>query len=70
MRRLESVEARPVVLGISDWESTEVIEGLEAGERVLDVSGAQLEQAQQREIEDRQKGRPAMMGAGGRGAGG
>ena len=70
VRRLESVEARPVVLGISDWESTEVIEGLEAGERVLDVSGAQLEQAQQQEIEDRQKGRPAMMGAGGRGAGG
>jgi HlyD family secretion protein len=40
-------EARRVVLGMSDWEFTEVVEGLAPGEQVVLVSVAQLQQRQQ-----------------------
>lgn len=71
VRSPEGVEARPVVLGISDWENTEVVEGLEAGETVLEISGAQLQQAQQQEIDRRQQSGPRMLGPSGpRGWGG
>ncbi|NTX14372.1 efflux RND transporter periplasmic adaptor subunit [Myxococcus sp. CA056] len=63
-------EPRRVVLGMSDWESSEVISGLEAGEQVLLVSVAQLQQQQaQRNERMRQAGGGMMPGMGG-GAGG
>lgn len=65
------LQARRVVLGVGDWERTEVIEGLQAGETVLDVAGVQLQHAQQEELDDRRQARPRMIGpSGGRGAGG
>jgi HlyD family secretion protein len=65
-------QPRRVMLGLSDWENTEVISGLEAGEKVLLVSVAQLQQQQQQSL-DRMRQRTGGMipGAGGaRGAGG
>lgn len=41
------VEPRRVVLGVSDWDHTEVIEGLEPGERVILMSIARMQQQQQ-----------------------
>ncbi len=45
-------EARRVLLGLSDWEYTEVVRGLEPGERVILISVAQLQQ-QQQQLADR-----------------
>jgi HlyD family secretion protein len=71
VQRPEGVEARRVVLGVSDWENTEVVEGLEAGERVIEVSGAQLQQAQQQEQDRfRERRGGGMLGGGGGGGGG
>lgn len=41
------IEPRRVVLGLSDWEYTEVVEGLEPGERVVLISAVQLQRRQQ-----------------------
>jgi HlyD family secretion protein len=41
------VEPRPVVLGINDWEHTEIIRGVEPGEEVVLISVARLQQQQQ-----------------------
>jgi HlyD family secretion protein len=38
--------ARRVVRGVSDWESTEIVEGLKAGDRVLLVSVARMRKEQ------------------------
>ncbi len=56
-----------MVLGISDWESSEVVSGLEAGEQVLLISVAQLQQQQQRSTERMRQmaGGGMMPGAGG-----
>ena len=40
-------EARRVTLGLSDWENTEIVQGVKPGERVVQVSAAQLKQKQQ-----------------------
>jgi HlyD family secretion protein len=60
-------EPRRVVLGISDWEISEVVSGLEAGEQVLLISVAQLQQQQQRSTERMRQmaGGGMMPGAGG-----
>ncbi len=47
-----SVEPRRVTFGMSDWEYTEVLDGLEEGERVALVTVTQL-LAQQRQAEER-----------------
>jgi len=47
-----TIEPRRVVFGLSDWEYTEVAQGLGAGETVVLVSAAQL-QRQQQEMADR-----------------
>ncbi len=63
---------RRVVLGLSDWEYTEVMRGLEPGDEVALVSVAQLQQRQQ-EFSDRMRQRmsgPLGGGGGARGAGG
>lgn len=66
-------QPRRVLLGLSDWENSEVISGLEAGEKVLLVSVAQLQQQQQQSVERmRQRTGGVIPGAGGgaRGGGG
>lgn len=68
-------EPRRVTLGMSDWESSEVVSGLEAGEKVLIISVAQLKAQQQRSTERMRQMTGGMIpgaggGAGGRGGGG
>jgi HlyD family secretion protein len=66
-------QPRRVILGLSDWENSEVISGLEAGEKVLLVAVAQLQQQQQQSVERmRQRTGGVIPGAGGgaRGGGG
>lgn len=48
------VEARSVMLGVNDWDYTEVIRGIEPGEQVLLISVARLQQ-QQQEMLDRMR---------------
>ena len=47
-----TIEPRRVVFGLSDWEYTEVAQGLDDGEPVVLVSAAQL-QRQQQEMAER-----------------
>jgi HlyD family secretion protein len=41
------IEPRNVILGVNDWDHTEVIRGVEPGERVVLISVARLQQQQQ-----------------------
>jgi HlyD family secretion protein len=70
----QGTEPRRVVLGMSDWESSEVVSGLEPGEKVLLISVAQLKAQQQRSTERMRQMAggivPGAGGAGGRGGGG
>ncbi|HEX8704521.1 MAG TPA: TolC family protein, partial [Myxococcaceae bacterium] len=62
----EGPQVRRVTLGLSDWEFTEVTSGLEAGEKVLLVTVAQLQQQQQQSLERmRQRAGGVIPGAGG-----
>jgi HlyD family secretion protein len=73
VQQAEGPQPRRVMLGLSDWENTEVLSGLEAGEKVLLVSVAQLQAQQQQSLERmRQRTGGVIPGAGGgaRGAGG
>jgi HlyD family secretion protein len=67
-------QPRRVLLGLSDWEHTEVLSGVEPGEKVLLVSVAQLQQQQQQNLERmRQRAGGGVLpgqGAGSRGGGG
>jgi HlyD family secretion protein len=65
-------EPRRVMLGLSDWEYTEVLSGLKEGEKVIPVTGAQLKQKQQDDANRiRQRtGGGVIPGAGGGGGGG
>ncbi|WP_225412857.1 efflux RND transporter periplasmic adaptor subunit [Stigmatella hybrida] len=63
------LRARRVTLGLSDWEYTEVVSGLEGGEQVLQVSAAQMQQQQQKDLDRfRQRAGGVIPGAGGGGA--
>ncbi|MGH7476269.1 MAG: efflux RND transporter periplasmic adaptor subunit [Longimicrobiales bacterium] len=44
-------EPRMVMLGVNDWDFTEVVQGLEPGERVVLMSVARLQQQQQERLE-------------------
>ncbi|WP_224247815.1 efflux RND transporter periplasmic adaptor subunit [Hyalangium gracile] len=67
-------QPRRVMLGLSDWDNTEVISGLQEGEQVYLVSVAQLQQQQQQSLDRiRQRTGGVIPGAGGggpRGGGG
>ena len=54
------IEARPVIMGLSDWDFAEILVGLEDGEQVALIGTAQL-MAQQQERLQRMRGR---MGGG------
>ena len=61
-------EARMVQLGLNDWDRTEVVSGLEAGEEVILVSVAQMRQAQEDIMNRiRERSSPIPGGGGGRG---
>ena len=55
-----TIEPRPILIGVNDWDNTEVLVGLEEGEEVALIGAAQL-QAQQQEFIDRMRER---MGGG------
>jgi HlyD family secretion protein len=54
-----SIEVRPVLMGLSDWEHVEILAGLEEGEQVALIGAAQL-QASQDAFMDRMRGRGGM----------
>ena len=56
-----NIEARPVVMGLSDWDYAEILAGLEAGEQLALIGAAQL-QAQQQERMERMRGRMRPFG--------
>jgi HlyD family secretion protein len=66
-------EPRAVVLGLNDWDRSEVVSGLEAGEQVILISVARLRQQQEEllaRIRDRSSGPiPGAGPGGGPGAG-
>jgi HlyD family secretion protein len=47
IRGAQGPEPRSVVLGLNDWDRTEVVSGLEAGEEVILISVARLRQQQE-----------------------
>jgi HlyD family secretion protein len=55
-----TIDPRPILIGLNDWDNTEVVAGLEEGEEVALIGAAQL-QAQQQEFIDRMRER---MGGG------
>ncbi len=56
-------EARRVLLGLADWDYTEVLDGLAEGDRVILVSLAQI-QRQQQQMEQRLRERTGALGPG------
>ena len=56
-------EARAVRLGLNDWDRTEVVSGLEAGDEVILISVAQMRQ-QQEEIMNRIRQRTSPIPGG------
>ena len=55
MRPDSTLELRPVLMGVNDWDNAEILAGLEEGERVALIGVAQLLAAQQA-IRDRMSG--------------
>jgi HlyD family secretion protein len=65
------IEPRSVMLGVNDWDYTEVLRGLEAGEHVVLISVARLQQQQQDMLNRmRQRNSGVFPGGGTGGAGG
>ena len=60
------VEPKRVLLGLGDWDRTEVVRGLEEGQEVVMIAAAQL-RASQQQMEERMRSR---MGSGIPGTGG
>jgi len=64
-------EPKTVLLGLSDWDYTEVVRGLEPGEQVYLISVARLQQQQEQSAERmRQRAGGGMLGGGSGGSGG
>jgi len=57
-----SYEIRPVLMGVNDWDNTEILAGLQEGERVALIGAAQL-QAEQQQMMNRMRGM-GMFGPG------
>ncbi len=62
------VEARKVLLGVNDWDYTEVVRGLKPGEKVIMASVARIQQ-QTNEMQNRIRERSGGMLKGGSGGG-
>jgi len=59
-----SIQARPILIGVNDWDNTEVLRGLEEGEQVALLGAAQL-QARRQEWLDRIRGAGGVFPGGG-----
>jgi HlyD family secretion protein len=59
-------EARRVVLGLNDWDRTQVVRGVEPGEEVILISVARLRK-QQEDLQNRIRERTSPIPGGGRG---
>jgi HlyD family secretion protein len=59
------IEPRAVMIGLNDWDRTEVVSGLEGDERLAVIGPAQL-QAQQQEFLNRMRQRSGGSPFGGR----
>jgi HlyD family secretion protein len=57
-----SFEIRPVLMGVNDWDNTEILAGLQEGEQVALIGAAQL-QAEQQQMMNRMRGM-GMFGPG------
>jgi len=58
-----TLEMRPVLMGVNDWDNTEILAGLQEGEEVALIGAAQL-QAEQQQMMNRMRGMPGMFGPG------
>jgi hypothetical protein len=58
-----TLEMRPVLMGVNDWDSTEILAGLEEGEMVALIGVAQLMQEQE-DMRNRMRGMMPGMGMG------
>ena len=54
-------EPRMVMLGVNDWDYTEVVNGLKEGDKVFMMTAARLQQ-QQKDMQDRMRQRNNTMG--------
>lgn len=59
-----TLEVRPVLMGVNDWDNTEILAGLEEGEFVALIGVAQL-LAEQEDMRNRMSGRGMLPGMGG-----
>lgn len=59
-----SLEMRPVLMGVNDWDHTEILAGLEAGEQVALIGAAQLQARQQEMLNRMRGGAMGMFGPG------
>ena len=62
------IEPRAVMIGLNDWDFTEVVSGLEEGEQIAIVGAAQL-RAQQDEFLNRIRSNSSPFGGGSPGRG-
>jgi hypothetical protein len=58
-----TLEIRPVLMGVNDWDNTEILAGLEEGELVALIGVAQL-LAEQEDMRSRMMGRGMIPGMG------
>ena len=61
-----TIEPHGVMIGLNDWDFTEVVSGLEEGDLIAVVGAAQL-RASQDEFLDRMRSNANPFGGGGRG---
>ena len=61
-----TIEPRRVMLGVNDWDNTEIVSGLEEGERVVLISVARLQQ-QAQDFQNRMRERAGGVFPGGTG---
>lgn len=67
VRNGTTIEPRMSVLGLNDWDHTEVIRGVQPGEEVVLISVARLQQQQQDMLDRmRQRNSGPFPGGGGR----
>jgi HlyD family secretion protein len=69
VRTATGAEPRSVMLGVNDWDYTEVLRGIEPGEEVILISVARLQQQQQEMLNRMRQNTSIMPGGGGPGGG-
>jgi len=59
------LEPRPIVIGLNDWDYTEIVRGVEEGEQIALIGAAQLQARQQEFLEQMRNRRGLFPGQGG-----